>query len=257
MTPVELDAFDSGGGGEPVVLSHAIGCDARMWQRLAAVLRDRFRVLAFDTRGHGQSPGTPRPYSLDGLADDFARELDRRGIESAHWVGLSMGGMIGQAFALRHPGRLMRLVLANTSSSYGAEGRAMWQARAQAVSEGGMAAIKDAAMGRYFSQAFRTSNPAVVAITARRFLETSLEGYAGCCDALATLDFTSRLGAIKARTLVIAGEFDVGTPVAMSQVIVDGIPGSRLAVIPGAAHLSAVERPDEFNALVRPFLAAT
>ncbi|MEO5693940.1 MAG: 3-oxoadipate enol-lactonase [Usitatibacter sp.] len=257
MTPVELDAFDSGGGGEPVILSHAIGCDARMWLRQAAVLRDRFRVLAFDTRGHGQSPVTPRPYSLDGLADDFARELDRRGLERAHWVGLSMGGMIGQAFALRHPGRLMRLVLANTSSSFGSEGRAMWHARAKAASEGGMAAIRDAAMARYFSEAFRASNPAIVAVTAQRFLETSVEGYAGCCDALAALDFTSRLGGIKARTLVIAGELDAGTPVAMSQVIVDGITDSRLAVIAGAAHLSAVEKPDEFNALVRPFLATT
>lgn len=256
LPTIELEAFDSGGGGEPVILSHAIGCDARMWQRLAAVLRDRFRVLAFDTRGHGASPVTPRPYSLAGLADDFARELDRRGIESAHWVGLSMGGMIGQAFALRHPGRLTRLVLANTSSSFGAEGREMWQARARAVTEGGMAAIKDAAMSRYFSAAFRASNPEGVAITAQRFLATSVEGYAGCCDALAELDFTSQLGAVKARTLVIAGELDAGTPVAMSQLIADGIPGSRLAIIPGAAHLSAVDKPDEFNALLRPFLVA-
>jgi len=256
VTPVELDAFDSGGGGEAVILAHAIGCDARMWQPLAPVLRDRFRVLAFDTRGHGASPVTPRPYTLGGLADDFVRALDQRGIERAHWVGLSMGGMIGQAFALNHPGRLARLVLANTTSSYGAGGREIWEARAKAVSEGGMAAIKDLVMARYFSEDFRATHPEIVARTGQRFLEVPAQGYVGCCDAIRDLDFTEALRNVRARTLVIAGEKDAGTPVSMSQAMVDRIPGSRLAVIPGAAHLSAVEKSAEFNALVRQFLAA-
>lgn len=256
MTPIELDGFDSGGGGEAVILAHAIGCDARMWQQLAPVLRDRFRVLAFDARGHGGSALTPRPYTLTGLADDFARALDARGIERAHWVGLSMGAMIGQAFALNHPGRLDRLVLANTTSSYGPEGRGMWQARAKAVCEGGMAAIKDMVMARYFSEGFRASHHEVVEKTARRFLEVPAQGYAACCDAIGELEFSASLGRIGARTLVIAGEMDQGTPVAMSKAIAERIPGARLVVIPGAAHLSAVEKPDEFNALVRQFLAA-
>ena len=256
MTPIDLDAFDSGGGGEAVVLAHAIGCDARMWQGLVPVLRDRFRVLAFDARGHGGSPVTPRPYTLAGLAGDFVRALDRRGIERAHWVGLSMGGMIGQAFALAHPDRLRRLVLANTTSGYGPEGPKMWEARAKAVTEGGMAAIKDMVMARYFSEEFRAAHPDVVEKTGQRFLEVPVEGYAGCCDAIRDLDFTGQLGNIRAQTLVIAGEKDAGTPVAMSQVIAERIPGARLAVIPGAAHLSAVEKKDEFNALVRQFLAA-
>ena len=256
MTPVDLAAFDSGGGGEAVILAHAIGCDARMWQGLVPVLRDRFRVLAFDARGHGESPLTPRPYTLAGLADDFARALDKRAVGSAHWVGLSMGGMIGQAFALGHPGRLRRLVLANTTSSYGPEGPKMWEARAKAVTEGGMAAIKDMVMARYFSDEFRAAHPEVVEEAGRRFLQVPAEGYAACCDAIRDLDFTTALGRIGARTLVIAGGKDAGTPVAMSQAIADRIPGARLAVIPGAAHLSAVEKKDEFNALVRQFLAA-
>ena len=126
MNDIALHAVDSGGSGPAVVLAHAIGCDARMWEALVPALSDRFRVLAFDARGHGGSAVTPRPYSLDGLADDFARALDARGIDRAHWVGLSMGGMIGQAFALRHPDRLDRLVLANTTSGYGPEGPMMW-----------------------------------------------------------------------------------------------------------------------------------
>jgi 3-oxoadipate enol-lactonase len=247
---------DTGGGGDAVLLVHAIGCDHRMWDALAADLAPRFRVVRMDARGHGRSAVTPRPYSLGQLAADATRVLDERGIEKAHWVGLSMGGMIGQAFALEHPGRLQRLVLANTTSSYGAEGPKMWEARARAVADGGMAAITELAMTRYFSDEFRATRPDVVDAIRRRFLATPPQGYIGCCDAIRDLDFTARLARIRARTLVIAGEKDAGTPVAMSQAIADHVPGARLAVIPGAAHLSAVENPAAFNALARGFLEA-
>ena len=247
---------DSGGAGEAVLLVHAIGCDHRMWDELAAGLAPRFRVVRMDVRGHGASEVTPRPYSLEQLADDAARVLDERGLPKAHWVGLSMGGMIGQAFALGHAARLGRLVLANTTSSYGPEGPKMWEARAKAVAEGGMAAITDLAMTRYFSDDFRAAHPEVVEGVKRRFLATPPQGYIGCCDAIRGLDFTARLGGIRARTLVIAGGKDAGTPVAMSQAIADHVPGARLAVIPGAAHLSAVQDPAAFNALARGFLEA-
>ena len=247
---------DSGGAGEAVLLVHAIGCDHRMWDALAADLAPRFRVVRMDARGHGRSEVTPRPYSLEQLADDAAGVLDERGIEKAHWVGLSMGGMIGQAFALGHAERLGRLVLANTTSAYGADGPKMWEARAKAVAEGGMAAITGLAMTRYFSDAFREAHPEVVETVKRRFLSTPPQGYIGCCDAIRDLDFTGLLDGIRARTLVIAGEKDAGTPVAMSEAIAAHIPGARLAVIPGAAHLSAVENPAAFNALVRGFLEA-
>ena len=247
---------DSGGAGEAVLLVHAIGCDHRMWDALAADLATRFRVVRMDARGHGRSEVTPRPYSLEQLADDAAAVLDERGIEKAHWVGLSMGGMIGQAFALEHADRLGRLILANTTSAYGADGPKMWEARAKAVDEGGMAAITDLAMTRYFSDEFRAAHPGVVETVKRRFLSTPPQGYIGCCDAIRDLDFTARLGGIRARTLVIAGEKDAGTPVAMSETIAASIPGARLAVIPGAAHLSAVENPAAFNALARGFLEA-
>ena len=247
---------DSGGGGDAVLLVHAIGCDHRMWDALAAELAPRFRVVRMDVRGHGASEVTPRPYSLAQLAGDAARVLDERGIPKAHWVGLSMGGMIGQAFALGHAARLGRLVLANTTSSYGADGPKIWEARAKAVAEGGMAAITELAMTRYFSDEFRAAHPEVVEGVKRRFLATAPQGYIGCCDAIRDLDFTARLGGIRARTLVIAGGKDAGTPVAMSQAIADHVPGARLAVIPGAAHLSAVEDPAAFNALARGFLEA-
>lgn len=256
MTPVALHFEDSGGSGEAVVMAHAIGCDRRMWDDLAARLAPRFRAVRIDVRGHGRSPVAPRPYTLGGLAADAASVLERLGIRQAHWVGLSMGGMIGQAFALAHGELLGRLVLANTTSSYGSEGRAMWSARAKLVAAGGLAAIRDMVESRYFSEEFRKARPDVVATVMNRFLETPAEGYLGCCDAIAELDFGADLPRIRQRTLVIAGGADVGTPSAMSDAIAQKIPGARMAIIPGAAHLSAVEKPAAFAALVNDFLAA-
>lgn len=249
--------FTDSGAGPPAVLVHAIGCDLSMWDELAAdLVSSGLRVVRVDVRGHGASPVTKRPYSLDELALDVEAVLDRCAIDSAHWVGLSMGGMIGQAFALMRPRRLAKLVLANTTSSYGADGPKMWEARAKAVEEGGMAAITELAMARYFSEAFRERHGEAVERIRARFLATDPRGYIGCCDAIRSLDFTAKLRAVRAPTLVIAGEKDAGTPPSMSEAIAAAIPGARLAVIPGAAHLSAVEKPREFNALVREFLAS-
>ncbi len=256
MSAVELFHRDSGGDAQAVVLAHAIGCDHRMWDALAERLSRRYRVVRFDARGHGASPVPPRPYSLEGLAEDAHGLIVRLGLDKVHWVGLSMGAMIGMAFALAYPERLGRLVLANTTSSYGPDGRAMWQARAKAVEQGGLAAIEPMVMGRYFSDGFRSAHPEVVAVASKRFLETPVEGYLGCCDAIAELDFSRELGRIHNRTLVIAGALDAGTPPAMSQAIADRIPGARMAIVPGAAHLSAAEKPEEFAALVESFLAA-
>lgn len=248
--------FAEEGEGEAVVLVHAIGCDHRMWDELAPILARQFRVVRVDARGHGKSPVPKRPYSLEELADDVLGVLDRCGIAKAHWVGLSMGGMIGQAFALEHADRLGRLVLSNTTGSYGPEGRGMWEARIKAVEAGGLAAIKDMVMSRYFSDDFRAQHSEVVEKVARRFLETPAQGYLGCCDAIKELDYAADLPRIHARTLVVAGEKDAGTPPSMSEAIASHIPGARLAVIAGAAHLSAVEKPVEFNALVRDFIAS-
>jgi 3-oxoadipate enol-lactonase len=245
---------DNGGPGEPVLLVHAIGCDHRMWDGLGEMLSPRFRVIRMDVRGHGRSAAPGGPYSLDDLADDARDVLNSLNIQKAHWVGLSMGGMIGQAFALRYPGRLRKLVLANTTSSYGTQGPELWAARVKAVSEGGMAAVKELAMQRYFTDEFRASDVDVVDRIGEGFLATNPEGYIACCHAIARLDFTGDLKRIKAPTLVIAGEKDVGTPLSMSETLAREIPGAKLAVIRGAAHLSAVENPEEFARLVEQFL---
>jgi 3-oxoadipate enol-lactonase len=256
MISQPLFCVDTGGSGEPVVLVHAIGCDHRMWDHLAASLEGRHRVLRVDVRGHGRSPVPPRPYALEELADDVATTLDALMVERAHFVGLSLGGMIGQAFALRHGKRLGRLVIANSTSSYGPDGRKNWDARIRMVEEGGLEAIRDMVASRYFSDPFRAAHPEAVKAVMDRFVRTPREGYLACCEAIRELDFTAQLARVKAPTLVIAGELDAGTPPAMSEAIAHAIPGAHSVVLAHAAHLAAVEQPDAFDAQVARFLAA-
>ena len=254
MRPVALHCTDSGGAGHPVLLAHALGCDHRMWDALAGRLAPRYRVIAVDLRGHGASPVGSPPHTLASMADDACAVLDRLGIAKTHWVGLSLGGMVGMAFGLRHPGRLDRIVLANTTSAYGPEGAAMWEQRMKHVREGGVGAIRAAVAERYFSPAFRASRPAEVEAVMDRFMETSADGYLACCEAIRGLDYSGDLPRIRSKALVIAGELDAGTPVAMARDIASHVPGARLAVIPGAAHLSVAEKPEEFASLVADFL---
>jgi 3-oxoadipate enol-lactonase len=253
MNAVKLFARDSG-SGNAVVLAHAIGFDHRMWEEVSPALEPDHRVIAVDLRGHGTSPVPPAPYSLEEMALDCVAVLDRLGIERADFVGLSLGGMVGQAFALRHPQRLSRLVLANTTSSYGAAGPALWEGRKKAIREGGLAAIRDAVASRGFSEAFRAREPGKVAGFMSRFLASPVEGYLGSCDAILGLEYAESLAQVRAPTLVLAGELDQGAPVAMHEAIATRIPGARLEINPGVAHLSAMERPAQFAAFLRGFL---
>ena len=253
MSTVALHA-ESHGAGPPVLFAHAIAYDHRMWMPVLEHFGNKRQAIVADLRGHGQSPVPPGPYTLEAMADDCAALLDRFGHAKADFVGLSLGGMIGQAFALRHPDRLNRLVLSNTSSSYGAQGRGMWEARKKLVRESGMAALHDLMVSRNFSEPYRREHPEKIVEAMRPLATTSVEGYVGCCDALAQLEYTASLPRIRARTLVIAGSLDPGTPVAMAEVLASGIPDSQLAVIDGAAHLSAYEKPVEYARLVGRFL---
>jgi 3-oxoadipate enol-lactonase len=239
-----------------VVLSHALGCDMTMWDDLANLLAQDCRVIVHDHRGHGSSAAPDGMYTMAELADDAARLLRELDTGPVVWVGLSMGGMVGQELALRHPGLVGALVLANTTSRYPEAARANWDERMALVRAGRIAEVADASMGRYFTESFRTAHPATVARFRQRVLTTDTNGYLGCCAAVAGVDTTDRLGQIGVPALVIAGEADQGTPVEMAQTLAAGIPDARLQVLAGAAHLSAIEQPRAFADAVTGFIAS-
>ena len=238
-----------------VVLSHALGCDLTMWDSLANELSADCRVIAYDHRGHGSSDAPDALYTMADLADDAARMLRELDTGPVVWVGLSMGGMVGQELALRHPSLVRALVLANTTSGYPEAAQAVWEQRIDTVRASGIESIADAVMGRYFHDAFRARKAGTVARYRRRLVTTAAVGCVGCCNAVGKVDTASRLGQIAVPTLVIAGELDQGTPVAMAEALVAGIPEARLEVLQDASHLSAAEQPEAFAASVVGFVA--
>jgi 3-oxoadipate enol-lactonase len=237
-----------------VVLSHALGCDLSMWDALADRLAQGWRVVRFDHRGHGASQATAGPCTMADLTDDALRVLDAVGTEPVVWIGLSMGGMVGQELAIRHPGRVSGLVIANSTSHYPPAAVAMWKQRIEAVQHGGTSAIADAVMGRYFHAAFRDAEPATVAAFRARLVATDPAGYVACCHAIAGVDTTARLPQVQVPALVIAGALDEGTPVAMAETLAAVLPRAQLTVLRDASHLSVIEQPAAFAAAVESFL---
>lgn len=239
-----------------VVLSHALGCDLSMWDALAERLSQAWRVVRFDHRGHGASQSTAGPCTMADLAEDARRVLDAVGTEPVVWIGLSMGGMVGQEVAIRYPDRISALVIANSTSCYPPAAVAMWKQRIEVVEQRGTVAIADAVMERYFHTGFRDTAPATVAEFRARLVATDAAGYVACCHAIAGVDTTQRLGRVQVPALVIAGELDQGTPVAMAETLADALPDARLTVLRDASHLSVIEQPAAFAAEVEAFLAA-
>lgn len=242
------------GEGPWLTLSHSLACDHAMWEPQIAALSRRYRVLRYDTRGHGRTTATPAPYALEQLADDAAALLDALGVERTHWVGLSLGGMIGEVFALRHRQRLATLVLCDTTSRYPAEAAAVWDERIRGARASGMAALAQPTLLRWFTEPFRASHPELMQSFADTISHTPVEGYAGCGKAIATIDLTARLRELRVPALVIVGEQDAGTPVAMAREIADAITDAQLVVLPSAAHLSNVEQAAAFNDALLRFL---
>jgi len=238
-----------------LVLSHSLACDHSMWRPQAEAFAATHNVLAYDTRGHGATSVPVGPYTLDQLADDLFGLLDALRIERCHYVGLSMGGMIGQTAVLREPKRFSSLVLADTTSRLPADAMPVWEGRISAVSGSGMGAVAPATLDRWFTAAFRERSAAVVERIDRLIRNTPVAGYVACSRAIMGLDLTDRLGQVTGPVLVIVGEQDPGTPPAMSEVIARAIPGAQLVVIPQAAHLSNLEQPERFNAALREFYA--
>jgi len=246
----------TGPRGAPVVmLSHSLACSLVMWQPQMAVLEAAFRVLRFDTRGHGDSDAPPGAYSLEQLAADAVGLLDALKIETVHFVGLSMGGMIGQCLALDYSDRLKSLALCDTAAIMPAETQPIWQQRIDAAGETGMAGQVDETLERWFRPEFLQLNPPEVDMIRRQILATPPAGYIGCCEAIRRLNYLERLAAIGLPTLIMVGEEDPGTPVAASEAMHACISGSKLVILPEARHLSNIEQAEAFNTALMDFLA--
>ncbi|QQN51814.1 3-oxoadipate enol-lactonase [Stutzerimonas balearica] len=237
-----------------LVLSNSLGTDLHMWDAQVPALAEHFRVLRYDTRGHGGSGVTPGPYSIEQLGRDVLGLLDALGIETFAFCGLSMGGLIGQWLGIHAGERLQRLVICNTAAKIGeAEG---WNQRIESVLAGGaqaMEAMRDAAMGRWFTDAFRERAAAEASRIADMVASTSPEGYAANCAAVRDADFRGLLGAIARPTLIVCGERDAVTTPEDGRFMQARIAGAQLVVFE-AAHLSNVEAAERFTAQVLGFL---
>ncbi len=234
-----------------LVLSNSLGSDISMWTPQVEAFAASYRVLRYDTRGHGRSDAPSGPYTLDQLAGDVIALLDALHIQRAHFCGLSMGGLTGIALAARHPERFERVVLANTAALIGSD--AVWTPRAAKAREG-MAALVDPVITRWFTAPFMEASPLVIASVRDVLRHTSGEGYASNCEAIRDADLRDEAAGVALSVLVIAGTHDMSTPAAQGRELAASIGQSRYIEL-DAAHLSNIEQSDAFTRAVLDFLA--
>ncbi len=237
--------LDGPSDGPVLLFVNSLGTSLQMWEPQVAALAGDFRILRYDSRGHGRSDAPPGPYTLERLSLDAVAVLDALGVERAHVCGLSLGGMVALWLAIHRPGRVRRAVFANTAARIGAV--EIWSARIDAVRAGGMAAIADAVLARFLSGGFRQREPKEARQVYEMLLATPPEGYVGCCAALRDADLRNLVSTIEVPSLVIGGALDEATPPAQAEDLHAGIVPSELMVIPNVAHLSNLEAPDLFN----------
>ncbi|HEU0192486.1 MAG TPA: 3-oxoadipate enol-lactonase [Mycobacterium sp.] len=242
MSAVEVHAVVTGRRtGPAVVLSNSLGSTHRMWDAQIAELEQRFQVVRYDTRGHGESPVPAGPYTIDDLADDVMALLDRLGLERAHLVGLSLGGMTAMHVAARNPERVDRMVALCTGTRL--PPAEAWSERAATVRAHGSGSVAAAVVERWFTPQYLLAHPEVRADSEAMVAATPAEGYAGCCEVIAALDLRGDLESITAPTLAIAGADDPATPPEKLDEIATGVKDGRLLVVPHAAHLANAEQP--------------
>ena len=242
-------SFDDAGDAPVLVLGNSLGTTAQVWAYQVPLFRQSFRLLQYELPGHGRSATWPGPCTIDELGTDVLNLLDARGIKRTAYCGISLGGMIGMWLAAEAPQRIWALGLVCTSAYLPpAEG---WRTRARLVRTAGMAAVSAEVVPRWFTPAYAAGNSQVTGVFRATIEQVQPEGYAGCCEAIATMDLRGSLAAVTAPALVIAGADDPATPPEHGVLIAAGIPGARLEVVVGAAHLATVSSPD----LVTPALA--
>jgi 3-oxoadipate enol-lactonase len=234
-----------------LVFSNSLGATLSMWDPQWPALQKQFRVLRYDTRGHGQSSVLPGPYAIEQLARDVLALLDALKLDRVYFCGLSMGGQTGMWLALNAPTRLSKLILCDTAAKIGTP--EMWNSRIGAVQKGGMKSISTAVMERWFSAAYRAKSPEVVA-TIKLILESlNPEGYIANCAAVRDFDARETISAVTVPTLVIAGTHDAATTPSDGRYLADRIAGAHYVEL-DAAHLSNMEDSVRFTSEVRTFL---
>ena len=240
--------------GSTVIMSHSLACNLSMWEPQLSILEPDFKVIRYDTRGHGQSDETRGPYDLEMLGTDALALMDALNLPSAHWIGISMGGMIGQYLAIHHAQRLQSLVLADTGPVMPEDAQPMWQNKIDLSTSEGMESLLDATLEDWFTARYRDENPPALEKLRENFLAMPIEGYVGCIWAIRGLHLIERIKEIKIPTLIIVGKQDFGTPVEVSELMLSLIPGSEMVVIDDAAHLSSLNQPEAFNKALISFL---
>jgi 3-oxoadipate enol-lactonase len=251
---IQMNYELSGKKGAPiVVLSHSLASSLVMWNSQMDVLNPHFQVLRYDIRGHGGSDAPSGAYTLELLGNDVIKLLDALNINKVHFVGLSIGGMIGQSLALNHAHRLRSLALCDTASIVPQEAQPIWQERINKVLSKGMEALLDETVGRWFTPAFLKQNPPMLDLIRKKILATPVAGYIGCAEAIRKLNYLDRLSEIKMPTVIMVGEDDPGTPVSASEAIHERISNSKLVILPSARHLSNVEQTNLFNVTLLEF----
>ena len=247
---------DGADDAPPLLLSNSLGTDLEMWSPQMDVLTEQFRVIRYDTRGHGASSVPEGPYTIAQLGRDALAVLDHLGIEHAHFCGLSMGGLTGLWLALHASERIARMVLANTGAKIGTD--EIWNARIEAMSGAGGEGLPettvDAVVERWFTKRYRGIAPQSVARIRRMLVATSSAGYAANCAAIRDADLRERLASIATPTLVISGTHDPSTPPSLGREIADAVPNARYLEL-DSAHLSNIEQAGAFNAAVVHFLS--
>ncbi|MET9201276.1 3-oxoadipate enol-lactonase [Gordonia sp. NPDC003585] len=238
----EVHAVVTGRDDAPaVVLSNSLGSTHRMWDAQLPALEERFRVVRYDTRGHGESPVPQGPYTIDDLADDVIALLDRLDIAAAHLVGLSLGGMTAMRVAARNPDRVARLALLCTGAQLTPS--SAWTDRAATVRANGSQAVAEAVVARWFTRDYLAANEDSRKYYEAMVAETPAEGYASCCEVIAAMDQRADLPTIAAPTLAIAGADDPATPPPKLAEIADNVQHGRLLVVPDSAHLANAQQP--------------
>ncbi|MBX3526448.1 MAG: 3-oxoadipate enol-lactonase [Rhodoblastus sp.] len=236
-----------------LMISNSLGSNLHMWDDQIPALSKHFRVVRYDSRGHGLSAAPAGPYSLEQLGKDALSILDTLGVKKAHWMGLSKGGAVGQWLLLNAPDRIERAVLANTAAQFGTADT--WNDRLRTLRELGLQGMVDAVIDRWFTKEFQAKAPEAIARIKAAFEKTPADGYAACMAALRDIDLRDAIRNIRNQVLVIIGKNDPATPPEAGKAIAAAIPGARLVEL-DAAHLSNIEAADEFNKAVIDFLTA-